>query len=128
MIYRQFRPLLPALMIFSTLFYLAGCAGGNRALPDRGLTVCFHDFTEVYQERIYQVLKNAPGVDVIERLSPGNCGSAANCLCYRLAYNGPIEELTTWLRQNLPLNKTVPFHCVTKDSNHLQVIFDAGFR
>jgi hypothetical protein len=124
----QLPTLLLTAMMLAALSGLTGCAGGSPAVSDRGLTACFHDFTDLYQERIYQVLKNAPGVDRIERLWPGDCGRAESCLCYRLDYNGPIEELTSWLRKNLPLNKAVPFHCVTRGAHRLEVIFDAGFK
>jgi len=107
---------------------LLSACGSLPAPGDRGLTACFHNFTEVYRGRIYQVLKTAPGVDAIERLPPGKGGDPASCLCYRLTYNGPVEELRAWLREHLPLNKTVPFHCLARDANHLEIIFDAGFR
>ena len=129
MIHRHFHMLLlPVLMAIMVLLLLSGCAGGDRAVADRGLTTCFLDFTDVYQDRIYQVLKSAPGVDRIERLWSGSCEKTDNCLCYRLEYSGPIEELTAWLKQNLPLNKTMPFHFVYPNAHHLEVVFDAGFR
>ena len=122
-----YRALLPVAIVLGALL-LAACGGKYPAPGKPGLTACFHNFTEIYQDRIYRVLKTAPGVDAVERLEPGDCGNAPGCLCYLLTCNRPVEELTSWLKQHLPINKTVPFHYVFRDSNHLDVIFDAGFR
>ncbi len=110
---------------------LSGCAGGGRAISgmkDGHLTTCFVDYTENYKLRIYQTLLQAPGVTSLERLWQPCRGDSRPCLCYAIEYHGAIEELELWLQRNLPLNKTVPFHCIRKGPNRLDVIFDAGFK
>ncbi|NPA25244.1 MAG: hypothetical protein GXO34_05415 [Deltaproteobacteria bacterium] len=114
-----------ALLGFLPLFQ--GCAG-DRRVDDLSLTTCFHNYTEVYAERIYRVLKSAPGVNDIERSWSACRKAEGNCLCYRLEYDGHTEDLCAWLRRHLPVNKAIPFHCVYKGEHRLDVIFDAGFK
>jgi len=111
---------------------LQGCAGGDRRgayhlNEARPLTACFYHFNEIYQDRIYPVLSQTPGVTAIERCW-SSCDQQQPCLCYTLTYDGPIDELIAQLKRRLPVNKTIPFHCVAKGSNRLEVIFDAGFK
>jgi len=115
------------LALLGALPSIQGCAGGQ---PTAGsaLTTCFHNYTEVYADRIYRVLKSAPGVNGIERDWSTCTGTADHCLCYRLEYSGQGEDLCAWLRHHLPVNKAVPFHCVYKGEHRLEVIFDAGFK
>ncbi|MCD6292656.1 MAG: hypothetical protein J7M09_04265 [Deltaproteobacteria bacterium] len=121
------------LIIALSIVTMQGCAGNSRrgayhTTTPRSLTTCFYHFGEIYQDRIYPALSQTPGVTAIER-----CWSYCNnqqqpCLCYTLTYNGSIDELIAQLKQRLPVNKTLPFHCVTKGGNRLEVIFDAGFK
>jgi hypothetical protein len=117
-----FYILLPALLL------ITGCAGGNVIPENNHLTACFINHTDLYQERIYRVLKNAPGVNNLERRWGPCTDRNQSCLCYELDYQGQIEDLTAWLRHRLPLNKAIPFHCVQQSPNRLEVIFDAGFK
>ena len=119
-------------MLALSLILMQGCAGrGHRrsyhSQDPRPLTTCFYNFTETYQDRIYPALSEAPGVTSIKR-SWASCKAQQPCLCYTLTYDGPIDELSAWLNQRLPVNKAIPFRCVAKDSNHLEIIFDSGFK
>ena len=115
-----------------SLIILHGCAGGGHRGPyhlsgPRPVTTCFYNFNEVYQDRIYPVLSDAPGVTAIERCWSA-CKHQQPCLCYTLTYDGPMDELIAWLNQRLPVNKAIPFRCLAKGPNKLEVTFDAGFK
>ncbi|MEA1922487.1 MAG: hypothetical protein U9N63_07515 [Pseudomonadota bacterium] len=120
------------LIIGLSFIILQGCAGGSRrgvyhTNDPRPLTACFYHFNEIYQDRIYPVLSQTPGVTAIERCW-SSCNDQKPCLCYTLTYDGPVDELIARLNQRLPVNKTIPFRCVAKGSNRLEVIFDSGFK
>ncbi len=123
---------LSYLIIALSFIILQGCAGGSRrgvyhTNDPRPLTACFYHFNEIYQDRIYPVLSQTPGVTAIERCW-SSCNHQQPCLCYILTYDGSVDELIARLNQRLPVNKTIPFHCETKGPNRLEVIFDAGFK
>ncbi len=120
------RNLLLYSILVLSLIALQGCAGGGHRGPHT-VTTCFYNFDVIYQDRIYPVLSEAPGINSIER-----CWSACNqqqpCLCYIVTYNGPIDELIAYLNRRLPINKIIPFRCVAKGPNKLEITFDAGFK
>ncbi len=89
------------------------------------LDVCFYDFTEVFEKRIYPVLNNAPNVKSVRRLYDACEGSS--CLCYALSYTGPREALESHIREKLRTNKVLSFRMVSKGPNRLDVLFNAGF-
>jgi hypothetical protein len=102
------------------LFLLnAGCA-------HRDVSACFYDFTEVLEQRVYNVLSNAPGVSGITRLWSG-CEGDKKCLCYEVRYKGAIDELSSWLRHELRTSPAVPFRLTPVANNRLEVYFDGGF-
>lgn len=114
------------------LFTLYGCAGAHHRGASqrhgpRPVTTCFYNFTEIYQSRIYPTLSEAPGVTTIER-QWSSCRQPNPCLCYILTYDGPIDELSAIIRQRLPVNKAVPFRCLAKGPDRLEVTFDSGFK
>ena len=123
---------LSYLIIALSFILLQGCAGGGHRGAyhlhgPRPVTTCFYNFNEIYQDRIYPVLSQAPGVTAIERCWTA-CNQQQPCLCYTLTYDGPIDELIARLNQRLPVNKTIPFRCRAQGPNRLEVIFDAGFK
>ena len=125
------RNLFYATLVLSFII-LQGCAGGGhrgayRLHGPRPVTTCFYHFNVIYQDRIYPVLSKTPGVTAIERCW-SSCSQQQPCLCYTLTYDGPIDELIAQLNQRLPTNKTIPFRCLAKGPNRLEVIFDAGFK
>ncbi len=119
-------------MLTLSLIFMQSCAGGGhrgsyRIQGPRPVTTCFYNSTEIYQDRIYPALSEAPGVTAIKRCWT-SCKHQQACLCYTLTYDGPIDELSAWLNQRLPVNKAIPFRCVAKDSNYLEITFDSGFK
>ena len=126
------RNLLLCSILALSLIILQGCAGGGHRGPyylsgPRAVTTCFYNFDGIYQDRIYPVLSEAPGVSSIERCW-SSCNQKRPCICYHLTYDGPIDELIACLNRRLPVNKTVPFRCVAKGPNKLEITFDAGFK
>ena len=94
---------------------------------DRHLDVCFYEFTEVFEKRIYPVLTNAPGVTEIRRADE-LCDSLSGRLCYELLYHAPLEELSAWLRQHLRTSEVLAFWLVPEGDGRLDVYFDGGFK
>jgi len=95
--------------------------------PAHSLDVCFYEFTEVFEKRIYPVLTNAPGVTEIRRADE-LCDSLSGCLCYELLYQAPLEELSAWLRRHLRTSEVLAFWLVPKGDGRLDVYFDGGFK
>lgn len=93
----------------------------------RDLDVCFHEFTSVFEKRIYPVLTRVPGVTQIRRADE-LCGGAKGCLCYELWYQGSIEELSSWLHKNLRTSEVLTFRLVSQGEGRLNVYFDGGFK
>ncbi|HDS15348.1 MAG TPA: hypothetical protein ENN66_01775 [Proteobacteria bacterium] len=112
------------------LFFLQACAGGGPHRHDtraRPVTVCFYEFTEVYQDRIYPLLAEAPGVSNLRR-SWKNCGGRQTCLCYILTYDGPLDKLILRLKRHLPIKRIIPIRAQATNENLLEIFFDSGFK
>jgi len=93
--------------------------------PARDLGVCFYDFTEVLEKRIYPVLARAPGVTEIRRADE-RC-NAQGCICYAVGYKGSIEAISAWLREHLRLSCVLAFHLMPRGEGQLDLYFDGGF-
>ena len=88
------------------------------------VSTCFYDFTEVYKKRIYSVLKSAPGAHYVTKVDEYCKG---DCLCYELEYEGSMESLETWLKDNLRTNKVLEFKLKRKGDRRLEAYFQGGF-
>jgi hypothetical protein len=88
--------------------------------------ICFLDFTDVFQKRIFPVLRDAPSVTRVERLYD-RCQDGARCICYALDYTGPREDLEAWLKNNLKTSQVLAFKLISRGENRIDVVFDAGF-
>jgi hypothetical protein len=113
-----FAPLL--LLIMSGACATAPCPYAN------DFSACFYDFTDVYNDRIYSVITLAPGASDVKRIWPG-CEESRKCLCYELYYEGSADDLSSWLRQELPLSEVIPFRIEHKGYNRLEISFQGGF-
>ena len=89
------------------------------------MDVCFYEFTEVFEKRIYPVLTDAPNVTGVQRLY--DLCDGPRCVCYAVQYTGPREDLEAYLRQNLRTNKALAFRMIPRGANRLDVMFDGGF-
>jgi hypothetical protein len=98
-----------------------------RTGPARDLDVCFFEFTEVFEKRIYPVLTHAPGVTEIRRAHE-LCDGAKGCLCYELWCEGTVEEISAWLRQHLRTSEVLAFRLTPMGDGRLNVYFDGGFK
>jgi hypothetical protein len=127
--HRQQRPLhIPYPVLFLLFFLIAGgCASTPYPPPSRDVSACFYDFTDIYVKRIHTVLTRAPGVNSVQRL-PYKGEEPEQCLCYQLLYSGNMEELKSWLINELPTSTAVPFRIVPTGNRRLEVYFDGGFR
>ena len=145
MIFKEVRPVLTEsefsksdgqkkFFLFSALVFLSvailmfniGCATAP-SYPQKGdKTACFHDFTDVYTKRIYPVLRNAPGVQALER-NWRACPANVNCICYDLQYTRSLEELEMWINRQLPTSGAIPFRTVPRGYDWLEIYFDGGF-
>lgn len=96
-------------------------------LLDKDLDVCFYEFTEVLERRIYPTLRNAPGVTGFRRADK-LCDRNKGCVCYTLRYEGSSEELTAWLRHHLRTSQVLAFRIVPKNEGRLDLYFDGGFK
>jgi hypothetical protein len=99
----------------------------RRESPTIGnLDVCFFEFTNVMEKRIYILLTEAPGVSRVKRqFKPCNIGST--CICYTLNYAGSQENLEFWLKRHLRTSHVLAFRTVPRGDNRLDVIFNGGF-
>ncbi|MCP4689091.1 MAG: hypothetical protein GY859_13640 [Desulfobacterales bacterium] len=110
---------------------MSACATAT-APPNRGeeVDVCFYNFTEVFEKRIYPTLKETPGVADV-REAYGACDARSVCVCYELTRStsdsGSMEELMTWLRRRLRTSRVLPFRMTPISDNLLEVRFNAGF-
>lgn len=95
--------------------------------PFHDLGVCFYEFSEVLEKRIYPILSQAPGVTDISR-AESLCDDLTGCLCYTLHYHGSVETLSSWLRSKLRTSQVVPFRLVPRQGGRLDVYFDGGFK
>ena len=119
-------PCLTKLFIPLLLLLMSGaCATTPRPYPN-DFSACFYDFTEVYTKRIHDVLTLAPQVSEVKRIWSG-CEESRNCLCYELYYEGSIDDLSSWLRQELPFSEVIPFRIEYKGNNRLEIYFHGGF-
>ncbi len=98
----------------------------TRRMNPGGIDVCFQEFTEVLEKRIYPVLNQAPGVSEIRRIDP-LCEDLPGCVCYKVWYRGPIEELEAYLTRRLRTSQVLPFRMVQSGDNCLELRFDGGF-
>ncbi len=114
------------------ILFCIGMSACATAPPDRGedVDVCFYDFTEVFDKRIYPVLKEAPGVAGV-RKKYGVCDANSECACYELTRDASgsnsMEDLMSWLRHHLRTSRVLPFRMTPKTDNLLEVRFNAGF-
>jgi hypothetical protein len=99
----------------------------SRPVPSQPFDICFYEFTEVFEKRIYPVLTNAPGVTEIKR-ADHLCDTLSGCLCYELYYQASLEDISAWLRQNLRTSQVLAFWLVPKGDGRLDVYFDGGFK
>ncbi len=90
------------------------------------MEVCFYDFTEVFEKRIYPVLNDAPTVTSVQRTYDSCDGPS--CLCYALSYTGSRENLEAYIREKLRTNKVLAFRMISRGPNRLDVLFDGGFK
>lgn len=97
-----------------------------RWMNSGGIDVCFQEFTEVLEKRIYPVLNQAPGVSEIRRIDPV-CEDLPGCVCYNVWYHGSVEELEAYLTRRLRTSQVLPFHMVRTGDNCLELQFDGGF-
>ena len=94
--------------------------------PSTDINLCFYDFTEVLENRIYPVLNQAPGVTWLRRADE-LCDLDSDCLCYEIWYSGTQEDISAWLRQYLRTSKSVDFRLISNGPGRLEVHFDGGF-
>ena len=97
-----------------------------RDMPVRDMEVCFYQFPEVYEKRIYSVLNEAQGVTDIR---PANdlCSQEGSCLCYVLAYQGTRQMLRHYLQKNLRTSNALTYKIKPKGKGRLEVHFHGGF-
>ena len=66
--------------------------------------VCFYNYVETFENRIFPMLKQYPGVTGIQRLYD-RCGGIDSCVCYDLTVDSRryrhMEELIQWLNGRL---------------------------
>ena len=98
-----------------------------RTVPSGHLGLCFYEFTEVFEKRIYPVLAGAPGVTHIRR-ADDLCPTGQRCLCYGLYYEGTEAEISAWLHAHLRTSEVLAFRLAPKGDGRLNVYFDGGFR
>ncbi|BBO86027.1 hypothetical protein DSCO28_65930 [Desulfosarcina ovata subsp. sediminis] len=94
--------------------------------PLQDLDICFYQFTDVYEKRIYPVLIKAPGLSEIRR-EDALCDDQTACRCYVLRYAGNLDEISGYLRRNLRTSTVLPFRLVPKGYDLLEVHFERGF-
>jgi hypothetical protein len=99
----------------------------TRTVPPGHLGLCFYEFTEVFEKRIYSVLAGAPGVTQIRR-ADDLCDSGQRCLCYELQHEGTEAEISAWLHAHLRTSEVLAFRLAPKGGGRLNVYFDGGFR
>jgi len=104
-------------------------SGNEEALGDglaRAYEVCFYLFTDAWQDRIREILKESSRVVEVRRIDcpPGDNGIS---MCYSLFFRGDGEEFISWLGQNLRTSPIKGFRIIRSGVNRLQIHFDAGF-
>ena len=96
------------------LFILPACTASR---------VCFHDFPENCIKKLYSAVKMSPDTTKVKRVD-GNCSAAETCLCYKIKYNGTMEDLKTWLIKELEDSVPAVFQINTANGKSLEVHFE----
>lgn len=123
--WREVRWLTKLFIPLLLLLMSGACATTPYPYPNDYFT-CFYDFTEVYRDRIYDVITRAPGASEVKRAWP-EYESSRNFLCYELYYEGSADDLSAYLRQELPFSEVIPFRIENKGNNRLEIFFHGGF-
>ena len=92
--------------------------------------ICFYDYIENFENKIFPMLKQYPGVTGIQRLYD-KCGSTASCVCYELSVDskryGRMEELMQWLDGRLGASGVYHYKLNPLSGESLRIIFNSGF-
>jgi hypothetical protein len=99
-------------------------------VPQKSFDLCFYDYLEDFETRIYPMLKRYPGVNGIRRLY-NRCANASSCVCYEITVDSKqyekMEELTQWLDSNLEHAVAYRYKLKPLSSASIRIIFNKGF-
>ncbi len=130
---KKFVGLVAQCFIFTALSALMiACAPGSHNYPHEqplfgNKGICFYNFTTVFQQRIYNVLMDAPHVRSVKR-ADSLCSRNSDCLCYELRHTGSSESIEAWLIENLRTSDILAFEIKRTGINTMEVWFDNGFK
>jgi len=96
----------------------------------RNFDICFYDYVKNFENKIFPMLKQYPGVTGIQRLYD-RCGSTASCVCYDLSVDskryGRMEELIQWLDGRLAASASYHYKLKPLSGESLRIVFNRGF-
>jgi len=92
--------------------------------------LCFYDYIDNFEGRIYPMLKNYPGVIRIQRLY-NKCKGVSSCVCYEISVNSKryrkMEELIQWLRGSLNGSGAYRYNLKPVSGKSIRIFFTRGF-
>ena len=92
--------------------------------------VCFYNYLETFENKIFPMLKQYPGVTGVQRLYD-RCGGFDSCACYDLTVDSRryrhMEELIQWLDGRLGASGLYHYKLKSLSGKTLRVIFSRGF-
>ncbi len=112
-------------------------AGAGKAIETAGpasypgmFDICFYNYLETFENKIFPMLKQYSGVTDIQRLYD-RCDGLASCVCYDLTVDSRryrhMEELIQWLDGRLGASGLYHYKLKPLSGKTLQIVFSSGF-